>query len=63
VSTSAARQAIIRSSSVHTCLDTTLEREIGSIDERIASLRSSREILAGYLSKGMKRPARVRSTL
>src|SRR3984893_678889 len=30
---------------------TTLEREIGSMDERIASLRASRKILAGYLGR------------
>jgi DNA-binding transcriptional MerR regulator len=36
---------------------TTLEREIGSMDERIASLRSSREILMGYLGKDTKRHA------
>jgi hypothetical protein len=33
---------------------TTLEREIGSMDERIASLRASRKILAGYLGSRPK---------
>lgn len=40
----------------------TLTREIGGLDERIACLQSSRQVLAGYLGKDTKPKARLRST-
>jgi DNA-binding transcriptional MerR regulator len=38
----------------------TLTREIDAIEERIACLESSRDILSGYLRQDMKRPASIR---
>jgi DNA-binding transcriptional MerR regulator len=40
---------------------TTLEREISGMDQRIATLQSSRRVLAGYLGRGTRRPARTGS--
>ncbi|MGO4683534.1 MerR family transcriptional regulator [Hyphomicrobium sp. 2TAF46] len=39
----------------------TLAREIGGIEERIACLASSRDILAGYLQQDTKRAAQITS--
>jgi DNA-binding transcriptional MerR regulator len=38
----------------------TLAREIGSIEERIARLQSSRDVLGGYLQKKAGRNRRVK---
>jgi DNA-binding transcriptional MerR regulator len=40
----------------------TLTREICDMDERIACLQSSREVLAGYLGKDTKQKVRIGST-